>query len=327
MANFDSILAGIHAGAVKIEDKDAVITLTDKRIFNVPNDYNTILAYAGDVNSQIVTFEIPESHEGHDLSQCEYKKLKWKNKGSGVEGVSDLIPDSTNVYKLKWEVPPAAMTQAGVLEIAISIYDINNSGRVAFSWNTAPYSGFSIGASFTDVGTSWENDELPAKNEILIINTEDRTIVAPAGYDSLIANFGDKGTSKVYFSINRIARGIDLLATGAKVYANVIFGEEASEKLEISTIKPLFENQDQLLIIWDVPDRITNNEQYYTGTITIALSFEFNDKRWTTSAFSKLQIGASLLLTDVSNIVERDESIVTAAIDEYMNKHFFVIQG
>ena len=85
MANFDSILAGIHAGVVKIEDKDDVITISDKRTFEVASDYNTVLAYAGDVNSQIVTFEIPESHEGHDLSQCECKKLKWKNKGSGAE--------------------------------------------------------------------------------------------------------------------------------------------------------------------------------------------------------------------------------------------------
>jgi hypothetical protein len=333
MANFDSILAGIHAGAVKIEDKDAVITISDKRTFEVASDYNTVLAYAGDVNSQIVTFEIPESHEGHDLSQCDYKKLKWKNKGSGAEGVSDLIPDSTNKRKLKWEVPPAAMTQAGALEIAISIYDIDDSGRVAFSWNTAPYAGFSIGVSFTDIGTAWENEELPAKNEILVINTEDRTIVAPVDYDTLIANFGDKGTSKVYFSIDRNARGIDLLNENALINVNAIFGGDISAKYPIQNttdnkpIKAMPDNEEQLLITWEVPDAITNNSAYYTGNIAIALSLELGDKRWTTSVFSKLQIGASLLLSDISGITERNEEIVGEAIDEYMHKHFFVIQG
>ena len=215
MANFTDALSNLHStyGNSKktlLSDSDSgkVIKITDKRTFDVESGYNTILGYAGDINSQIVTFTLPRSHEGHDLSQCSNKELLWKNKSSGAEGTSTLEwttpSNSDTTFTAKWEVPPAAMTQAGVLEIAITIYDIHNN-EIAFSWNTAPYSGFSIGASFSEVGTSLGTSEkLPAKNEILAINAEDRTIVAPAGYDPLIANFGDKGTSKVYFSIDKI---------------------------------------------------------------------------------------------------------------------------
>jgi hypothetical protein len=116
MANFDAILKNLHTSATLSDaEKDAPIKVSARRIFEVSEDYNTVLGYAGDVNSQIVTFELPKFHEGHDLSLCQNKKLKWKNLRSGTEGVSDLedIVVGENTWTAAWCVPPEIMTTSG----------------------------------------------------------------------------------------------------------------------------------------------------------------------------------------------------------------------
>jgi hypothetical protein len=133
MANFDDILNTLHTNATLSDDemKNTTnlhpIVVTSRRAFEIPNDYNLVLGCAGDVNSQIVTFRLPKYHEGHDLSQCDKRKIKWKNLASGAEGDSDLTKKTTTAaetWDVTWEVPPALMTVAGNIEIAITIYDI-----------------------------------------------------------------------------------------------------------------------------------------------------------------------------------------------------------
>lgn len=133
MAGFDDILNSLHSNAILSDDemKDVAnlrpIIITSRRAFEVPNDYNLVLGCAGDVNSQIVTFRLPKYHEGHNLSQCDKRKIKWKNLTSGAEGDSDLVPKTTTAaetWDVTWEVPPALMTAAGSIEVAITIYDI-----------------------------------------------------------------------------------------------------------------------------------------------------------------------------------------------------------
>ena len=91
--NFDALLTNLHKGSgAKLEDQDLpqMILINEKREFIIPQDYNTIIAYEGDVNSQIITFDGPLYHEGHDLSKCDYKKIRWRNAVSGVEGNNTL---------------------------------------------------------------------------------------------------------------------------------------------------------------------------------------------------------------------------------------------
>jgi len=59
-----------------------------------------------------------------------------------------------------------------------------------------------IGISLDTVGydiQSYGENYIPAKNEILIINTESRAIISPPGYNHIFCNYGDIGTSVVYF--------------------------------------------------------------------------------------------------------------------------------
>lgn len=344
MSTFDSILEKLHAdgtGAKLTDDEyNSPITISPKRQFVVPEGYNITLAYAGDVNSQLVTFKLPLKHEDHNLSLCTYKKLLWKNTASGAEGISDLINSQTteNEWICSWEVPPEAMAQAGTLEIAISIYDFSTNGKLAFSWNTPTYTGFTIGNSFTHVGIESQEEELPAKNEILNIDIESRYIIVPSGYNTTICNFGDIGTSKLYFTVEKNVRGMDITSENTKVFINVSIEGSITEEIEIdkTAIKLFAENNDKVLISWEVPSNITNNSQKYTGSITISFQLKKYEngeivKRWTTAPFSQLIIADSLLLNDINAFVERDEEMVIKVFEEtlekYLDNNSFVIEG
>ena len=348
MANFDEILANLHAQAIlSDEDTNNPVVVTSRRSFEPPASMNLVLGYVGDVNSQIVTFQLPRYHEEHDLHACANKKLKWKNTKSGTEGIStlnaaDASEDST--WIATWEVPPELMTTAGAIEIAISLFDTKN-GTVAFAWNTASYKGFSISEGYGEIGDFWGDGSLPARNEILNIDTENRAIVMPAGYNTIVANYGDIGTSRIFFQISRYIKGIDILDGATAMYINVSMGNSLTDEYLLDTIQPLFQsdaegNGNKLLITWVIPADITNNAEYYTGSFTISIKLIVKDgeqivKRWTTSTFSKLSIGTSLLLTDVNSIAERDEYIVKKVvsdviddeINEYFDETYFVTDG
>jgi hypothetical protein len=72
--NFDDLINSLHdpfeLSDAELNTKSKAIIVNEKRQFTIPSGYNTVLAYEGDVNSQIVTFECPTSHEGHSLVNC-----------------------------------------------------------------------------------------------------------------------------------------------------------------------------------------------------------------------------------------------------------------
>ena len=333
MANFDSILASLHDSAILIDEQaDSPIVITSRRTYEVPQNYDLVLGYAGDVNSQIVTFELPNTHETHSLSLCANKKLKWKNLASGAEGVSNLIikEKGEEPWTAAWEVPAESMTVAGQLEIAISLYALSD-GKTAFAWNTPPYKGFSIGEGFIKVADVLENDSIPSKDEILIVDIESRNIIAPVGYNYIMCSYGDIGIAKIFFEINQYIRGINLLDEATKVYVNVAYQTITAEPFRVTNIKPMFASVDnkksnKVLITWDVPDVLTNNAEGYTGIISISLKIEVDNeqgnlaKRWSTSSFGKLTIGPSVLLNDVTELISRDEGIVERVVDEALEE-------
>ena len=343
MAGFDDILNSLHSNAILSDDemKDVAnlrpIIITSRRAFEVPNDYNLVLGCAGDVNSQIVTFRLPKYHEGHNLSQCDKRKIKWKNLTSGAEGDSDLVPKTTTAaetWDVTWEVPPALMTAAGSIEVAITIYDIVEEDQlIGFSWNTPSYKGFSISESFNNVGEDWTDSYLPPKNEILNIDIDTRQIILPVGYNPVVCNFGEIGMSTLYFEINRYLKNIDL-KEDANIYVSVSFGDDGSADYRIpaDNINFLFKSNignstEKLLLKWDIPEDITNNEFYYTGVFTIAIKVVSEGKRWITSTLSRLTIGPSQLLTDVAEIISRDETVLQKAIENYFILNDFIIDA
>jgi hypothetical protein len=94
MANFTDILKELHVSSEVSDDittASNIIVITPERKFNAPSEFNLVLGYAGDINSQVVTFAIPTSHESHALELCGNKKILWKNLTSGASDENDLI--------------------------------------------------------------------------------------------------------------------------------------------------------------------------------------------------------------------------------------------
>jgi hypothetical protein len=102
---------------------------------------------------------------------------------------------------LSWLAPPEAFTKSGTLNISISIFDLHD-GKLAFSWNTAKLDKLKIGSTVGTVGHNIKlenNVYIPSKNEILVINSESKSIMSPDYYNSTFCNYGDVNTSTIYF--------------------------------------------------------------------------------------------------------------------------------
>lgn len=284
MPNFDEMLEKIHESIIEDDEKDMPIEITSNRTFKVPDEYNTILGYVGDANSQIVTFKIPLKHENHNLSECENKRLYWKNLSNEKVGFSNLeiLEKTTDYFLLQWLVPQEIFTSSGQIEISISLYDLEGNTKV-FSWNTTTAAIFSIGSNSQNI--------IP-ENLILKIDEKTRNIVAPVGYNKVIANVGDQGITRLYFQVNKNICGIDVSDSSSEKY--ILY----NQNYEVRT-KPLYilsqYSKDQVILYWDVVNELIN--QNVTFNIAIALSSSEGEvpKRWISNPFSGLTIGTTLI--------------------------------
>lgn len=311
---FDEILKNIHGENTETggltDSETALITIDQEtRTFIFPEGYNKTIAFEGDINSQLITFEMPEAFEGHDLSACGYKKLRWYI--NDREGTSDLLVNNLDEpTTLTWRVPPAVFVKAGQIHFYISFYD-KKDGQVYFSWNTAECSELRVAATMTNVGVPTDEHVtfIPAKNEILIINDETRNIIPPTGYNNLVCNYGDIGVSTVYFNSKRYIRGIDLLGENIEVSikysyvsgggTSVKSGEDSPIEIVSYAAEPKQTDKEELVtIIWNLPKELTCNSERYAGTFNISLCFKEKQgveivKSWRTNEYSQLNIGRS----------------------------------
>lgn len=316
MTDFDTILNSLHDNGMLTDDQpeDDLIRIDTNRKFVVPKGFEKTVAYVGDVNSQIITFVCPRYADNHDLFLCDNKRLRWINSSSKLDGSSildwELNPKNDSELLLKWKMPAEAFTQAGKLQISISIFDFAaGTNQVAFSWNTAALSDLEVGSSLDTV--AWKIDQqainsyIPAKDEILNINPETRIISAPRGYQNMICNYGDVDTTVVYFQTKRYIRGIDLLDEGTSF--RLYWQLKTLQNVDDSVGKNDNENKKQLYavaltdrdseglvnIIWKPNSILTANGLRTTGQLKIQLEIISDGKVWRTSPYEGLKIGDS----------------------------------
>lgn len=337
--NFGELISGLHGSIHKdvydtINNKNLLI-VNNKRQFSTTEDFDTVIAYEGDINSQIITIQCPKTYDSHNLSSCTYKELRWKNLGSGVEGVSNLLVDNTTYTEdylyLSWEVPSDACTQAGILEISLTFYD-KSGEHVAFAWNTAKYTGLSIGKTIESV-----NFAFPPKDEILIIDKDTKNIVAPVGYNNTICTYGDIDMTEIYFLVNRYLgkkNELDVFSTDSKIIIYVIMNESRGMDNDSNRItKQLYteeisnrNKEGMVLISWKVPAGIT------AGTagakpLSIMIGIEQDTKKWFSNIYSNLKVGENLFGMNTGEPEKwglLDEQ-VTTIINEYFEKNNFII--
>lgn len=307
MAGFDELLQDLHndGSTITMRDTENAIEITTQRQFNVPEGFDTVIGYEGDINSQIITFKHPESYEGHPLSKCDVKELRWYNTSAGIEGTSELTSGENNT--LIWQVPREVLSKAGTIELAISFYDYDKKdNKIAFAWNTPVFNRLSVGASVTNVGLGTVENKMPAKDEILFIDLETRNIIAPKAYNYVIGNLGEEGCSFVYFETNRYYHGKDLSDAKITVWAG---NDEYSHTTEIkSRWEPAYpadyQREKVFGFVWEVPTDITNNSNF-VGNFTIIVTFKSEEKAYTlkSTPFSKLILRDAPTETSVKPVV------------------------
>lgn len=336
--NYDEQLNSIHdTGISDNPEETGYIQITEKRQFTPSTNFDTTVAYEGDINSQIITFNIFPTFDGHSLYGCGNKKIKCKNLSSGVEGLFDIEPAGTaekfDVYE--WHIPPEMCTQSGELEVSLHFYDIDEGGKVVYSWNTATWQGLSIGKSNNNVSGFF-----PARDEILIVDRETKNIVAPVGYNNVICNYGEIGIGCVYLLINRyLDRKRELDALNGDLTIHVVFNgykyvvdaETVSKALYTEEIG---NNKDSLVLItWEVEKGLTA-ENLGSGSIKIAIKCSHNGKTWVSNEYSGLRIDASVALIDLPDgpTISEDElnaivrQMVGPCVDEYLSSNEFIIE-
>lgn len=325
MPDFTAMLEQLHENASLVDDERNIPIIVNKfRQFEIPREFNKVVAFEGDVNSQIISFQIPRFHESHDLSLCAFKKLKWFNRNAGTEGRANLLlVETTESYQLlQWRIPPEAALKSGTLGLSIILYDIFN-GKIAFSWNTPVCEQLTISASDQEVslGTNDTLDNhLPSKNEILYIDLEKKTISAPPGFNFTIANYGDIDTSEVYFQVNRFLKEYDL--SQAEIIVSATFKNELiSTEIKNKFMSFVNESNDGglLTFVWSVPKEITYNTINYIGKINISVTFYIDNKTkiWRSNKFTSLQIGESILDTGTSPFMKSQQYIIDGNLYDY----------
>ena len=326
LKKFDELLSDLHNDSYLQDDYSSdenVIQITGQRQFTPGSKFNTIIAYEGDINSQLITFKCPRLHDKHDLSACENKELKWRNLTSGIEGTARLKtipPENQEYFYVQWEVPSDACVQAGVLDISISFYD-KIDGYIVFSWNTANYNGLSVGKSIETVGFTF-----PAKDEILTIDNETRQIIAPAGYNNIVCNCGDVGVASVYFLINRYLgrkKDLDVNSANISIYVKTqettaLFTENIEKRLYTEEI--FDRNKEGIVLIeWKIPEEISVNQSLTEG-FEIALGFTQDGKTWHSNSYTLLKIGNSVYGENIGELIG-DRSVIYQLIDQYFNDY------
>lgn len=315
MVSFDKLLGDLHKStseiAAKVEEQDDAIIIDQNRNFTIPENFNTTIAYEGDINSQIVTFRCPARAEGHSLINCQEKRLRWVNQASHTEGSSKLIAteEGTDTILLTWQAPPEAFVKSGGLEISISFFDFTIDKKIGYSWNTPVLKDLKVGETLDSVSLLIDQEGqgyIPSKNEILIINTDSRQITAPQNYNSIFCNYGDVNTSIVYFQVKRYIRGIDLLDEGtifnihwkiqdlSYTQSSLNSSSNPSKDLYAAEIDEDRDSEGLINIVWKPNEVLTKNSMYYSGKIIIQLEIISKDGRvWRTASYGELQIGKS----------------------------------
>ena len=303
---FDDLLKKLHPTSeqeAQLVDTEDIIEINDKRQFIVPNTFNLTIAYEGDVNSQEVTFKLPRFHDSHDLASCNNKTLRWRNVSGEIEDwtVLQKVEETEDYVILKWIVPPAAFSHAGILDIAISIYDIIDN-QLAFSWNTPTLSTLNVGKTLSNVGEAPDFVELfsPAKNEILVVREETQSIVAPQGYNFTFTTFGNKNTDRVFFQSTRKLGGMDLIDENTSIAVVVSMDKRVDtfwiDKNDIGVNFAEGSTGEGLVnFVWRVPIVVSHDQDGYVGPISVVITVVQDNKKWSTAPFGKLTIGKSII--------------------------------
>lgn len=149
-----------------VTDSDARFTINPitRQIRNDSSRKTTLIQY--DHNSERFTFELPRYVEGHDMSLCTKVEVhyfnidpKTKEERSGLYTADDfrICPDNEDAVLFSWLISQNGTKLAGILKFFIRYKCEDENKVVRYSWNTAFFTGISVGES-GDAGEAFETE-------------------------------------------------------------------------------------------------------------------------------------------------------------------------
>lgn len=281
MTDYTQIIDGIHGSSSSghiIDEHEYIIIDSKTRQITLPNEFNSTIAYAGDINSQIVRFICPEEYDGHSLKECSNHEIRWYNTGSGIGDVSQLeVGDNIEGgFILSWLIPPEAATKAGTLQCVISIYDTedNEMCPVVFSSYKEPYITWNYNSQWKILEVQFS--DLPASDNYDYIGFE--------GYGYTVEFLED--APGVYFHVS------------GETYAPDGMSEEYTLEITKGLSRELVDGASYSLMF-------ERDSAYESSSCKITAYKENNSSsdtikyQWNTAPFISLSIGATLDNVDV----------------------------
>lgn len=132
-----------HIHPVHDSDEHYTIDPISRSITNVTSKKVALIQY--DHNSEVISFDIPKTIEGHDMTLCNDVKIHFINTGSGsrfknadIYVVNDLCVMDTDPDKVvfTWTVPASATQYSGSLVFLVTFQCIDENNAVTYRWST-----------------------------------------------------------------------------------------------------------------------------------------------------------------------------------------------
>lgn len=140
-----------HEHSVIDTDTHFIIDGRTKVISFAGDNLPVIVQY--DHNSERMTFELPRSIEGHDMTACNKVEVHYinidkntKQQKAGAYEVSDMTApeDSADTVSFSWLNSNQATQLIGPLSFLVKFKCVAEDGTVEYEWNTAKFTGLAV---------------------------------------------------------------------------------------------------------------------------------------------------------------------------------------
>lgn len=290
--NFDDILKEIHNGnsnTFLADESSEVLTIDiNSRKITVPAGFETTVAVTNDYNSNEITLTIPTEIEGHDISSCQRKVIKWLNEKSKERGVSELNAEVIEGnLTLKWVIPPEATTAAGTLQFAICFCDLDANGRVLYKWNSLVCTDLKIAQGLDEVAVHGI-----AISKIITLDLYTRQFSIPSEFNKTIAYVGDNNCNTLTFRMDRYFNDIDFFGGSISIKYTTPDGDVCDDPISSSVVLESLDGNDKNDLVefyWPVPALLTQK----AGSVEIIVSLleTATAKIWNSAPLSGFVIG------------------------------------
>lgn len=152
-----------HLHDVRDADTHFVIDSTTREITNKNSQKKKLMK--GDHNSEILTFQIKKSVEGHDMSLCNRVEIHFNNvssdklnRSSDVYIVKEIHVDEkdSGMLAFNWLISGNATKYAGLLSFRIRFGCVDENNVWIYKWHTKIFNGITVSDGFDNTEAVFE---------------------------------------------------------------------------------------------------------------------------------------------------------------------------